>query len=838
MSQFHDQQAVVDRLEREFSTVRSESMARFVVVRSPPGWGKTFAVQRFYERLAAKHQGTEHYWPARLTDSTGLGSRKVTHPDRFTHRAGLIPQWLWWGAACSLEEGQRSLAVLKSNEAQIVLHSEAIVRQLTTRTRNERDALELASALLGLMPVPDVVGAVMAASDLGRKLYRISSEQVRRRRLRTDQMVREVKLGEPDQAAAREWAIALSRVLSGSMPLVLFLEDAHAMDPTTAQMLVELADLNAPALLILTTWTESRLDDSERARLAALEAGVARRGRAASWTVLDLGSPETPMLENIIKDFAPATRGDLVAKLVERCGGNPLVLHLLLGVQSVRRSVRDGALELDADDLQRLPSHVLELWNRIWWDLDDGHRLALVLFALQGEESVELSTRRARDELDLPFDSDDLAELVDAFGWLLALDDVLRAFRERILFDVALENAESVFGHSRLKTARVALVRSTAALLSAADTPMSPRAREATMRAYVRWTRQGFDETDRALAAACARALAEAAETRSDLDAALELAADSRRWNPDDLDALEIEGRLLLRFGRPAEAQAPLSALHARRNDERSLLLLATCTHELGLHAEAMVMATDLERRTSQSSDRESEQIHLEAIRLLGNVSFWLDDRRAEGEELLRKAIELNDARAEPDRELDATLHRNLVPYANSRGDREEARRLRAHVLDLRSAILGPNHPDVLDARGSLTKSHLLLGETQRARLELMDLIAARMAVFGGPNIHTFDARRVVAVIDLDDAELRDDARDELHRLSEEVAATSGIAQGVTQTFADWARLSRIETLPLEEIRHLLLEEQVWGPEHPVVVTIRSTLIDAAESLDPRRPGT
>jgi hypothetical protein len=105
MSHFLDQHGVVERLSTEFNTVRSESMTRFVVVRSPPGWGKTFAVQRFYERLAADHQGTEPYWPTQLTDSTGLGSRKITHPERFDHPAQLTPRWLWWGVACSLDDG-------------------------------------------------------------------------------------------------------------------------------------------------------------------------------------------------------------------------------------------------------------------------------------------------------------------------------------------------------------------------------------------------------------------------------------------------------------------------------------------------------------------------------------------------------------------------------------------------------------------------------------------------------------------------------------------------------------------------------------------------------------
>lgn len=829
-----DQQNLVDRLEAEFRVVRTEAMTRVMVVSAPPGWGKTFAVQRFYERLAREHQGEHPYWPMTLVDHAGLTSRKVTHPDSIDHLANLTPRWLWWGVACRLTDGSRSLQVLRAHEQQIQLHAEAIVRQLSERTGNQRDALELTSSLLSLMPLPDVIGAAMGVNDLSRKLYRMTAERVRRRRQRSVETVRHVRLGEVDHQSVAEWAEALDRVLGPTLPLVLFLEDAHAMDPSTAELIVRLAQLGAPVLVVATTWPDGLLDATERHTMSMLLQRLSGEGRGASVNQFELTAIEDDSLRAIVHEAAPRTGDGVVRRLVTRCGGNPYVLHLMLSVQSIRQTLTDDGYVLEDADLDALPSHVLELWNRIWWDLDDADRTALVLFALQGQESNELWTRKVQDELGLESGPTALSELVDNYGWLLAIDELLRSFRERVLFDVATEHANAVLGPRLLKAARRSLIGSAEGLLTDADSNLSDRARAAVMKTYVGWAADR-ELVNVELAASCAHALAQRAEDRGSVAEALQYSELSLRLALSaSAEFRHFAARIKLRAGRPLDAEALIGPL-AGTADPTSIdelqrrLLWATAVHEQGRHAEAMDAASSiLANVASMSSDDVTMSLRLEAIRLMGNISFGLDDRST-GRRFLEQAIAENSARERPDAALDITLRRNLVPFANADGDREGARRLRTEVLEARVRMLGNLHPDVLDARQSLANSVLLAGETVEARALLSEVVRARDLLFGEDDPTTLSARRSIACIDL-----ADDPRTAaltLGNLASRINTLPGIDGRVSDTFESWALISEHYTADLADATHdLLAAEIVWGAEHGTVVDIRAALTRRAIS--------
>ena len=836
-----EQQGLVDRLEAEFAVVRSEAMTRVVVVRAPPGWGKTFAVQRFYERLARDYQGGQPYWPETLAEHSGLTARKITHPENVEHRAEVTPRWLWWGVTCQLTDGGRSLQVLRAHEQQIQLHAEAIVRQLSERTGNQRDALELASSLLSLMPVPDVIGAAMGVSDLSRKLYRMTAERVQRRR-RSLESVRQIRLGDVDHQSVAEWADALRRVLSPSLPLVLFLEDAHAMDPSTVELIVRLAQLSVPALIIATTWPDALLDASEPHATSTLLQRLSSEGRSASVHQFELQSLESEALGAIVRMAAPQTSGATIHRLITRCGGNPYVLHLMLNVQWIRQTRANDGFILDDVDLEELPSHVLELWSRIWWELNDGDRTALVLFALQGEESNELWTRRVTAELGIAPGSNALSDLVDNYGWLLALDELLRSFRERVMFDVATQNASDVLGPSLLKAARRSLIHQAEELLSDDVPQLSDRARLAVMRTYVAWA-DALEHVNIELAASCAQVLGQSADDRGAVADALRYIELALQWAPAPSPELRaFAARVQLRAGRPVDAEALIGSPIATSavpsvDDLRRQLLWATAVHEQGRHDEAYSAASGiLDSAPLAAGDDDAMSVRLEAMRLMGNSSFGLDER-SRGRGHLEQAIAENLARERTDAALDVTLRRNLVPFANADGDREGARRLRTEILEARSRMLGDLHPDVLDARQSLANSVLLAGEVEEARSLLSELVRTRDLVFGDGNPTTLGARRSIACIDLHNDP--SSAASALRALSIQMDAIPGVDRGASETFWSWTLIAEHYRTDLAGgVRELLTAEQVWGAQHASVTAARAELTRRAvgDALDGGSP--
>ena len=135
---------LVDELVAEFARVREGRVPSWWSLEANTGWGKTRVIQELYARLAAA-QPEPRYWPAAiLTSAPGRAEdqRKQVHPPLVEAPAGAVPEWFWWGIACSSRHGTPLNALVhdldRFEERRAAL--EARFRQLASRRTRLREA--------------------------------------------------------------------------------------------------------------------------------------------------------------------------------------------------------------------------------------------------------------------------------------------------------------------------------------------------------------------------------------------------------------------------------------------------------------------------------------------------------------------------------------------------------------------------------------------------------------------------------------------------------------------------------------------------------------------------
>ncbi len=117
-------------------------------------------------------------------------------------------------------------------------------------------------------------------------------------------------------------AVRVVRHLVGAGPAVLLVEDLHALDPASLNLLAELAYCPAlPALLVVT----SRPTDDPLARLT-----LAQLGAAAGAVRLHLGPLPADAVRELISRVRPEAAPELADALWQHSGGNPYLLTELL----------------------------------------------------------------------------------------------------------------------------------------------------------------------------------------------------------------------------------------------------------------------------------------------------------------------------------------------------------------------------------------------------------------------------------------------------------------------------------------------------------------------------
>lgn len=145
-------------------------------------------------------------------------------------------------------------------------------------------------------------------------------------------------------------AVGVVRALVGRVPAVLVVEDLHALDPASLNLIAELATADLPALLLVTSQPpEAALQPQLTARALARLTGRpgAVRRHLSALVPADVGH----ILEHVYG--VEATSDALAAAVWQRTGGNPYRLTELLAVEGA-----DGPAALMGDPAADGPAAV------------------------------------------------------------------------------------------------------------------------------------------------------------------------------------------------------------------------------------------------------------------------------------------------------------------------------------------------------------------------------------------------------------------------------------------------------------------------------------------------
>ena len=169
-----------------------------------------------------------------------------------------------------------------------------------------------------------------------------------------------------------------------------------------------------------------------------------------------------------------------------------------------------------------------------------------------------------------------------------------------------------------------------------------------------------------------------------------------------------------------------------------------------------------------------------------------------------------------------------IAHYLGSSGSYAAARDLQRRVLEVRERVLGPEHPETLDARGILASWTGLAGDAAAARDQLAALLPVYERVLGPEHPETLDARSNLAAWtgDAGDAAA---ARDQLATLLPVYERVLGPDHPATLAarghLAAWTGDAGHAAAARDQYAVLLpVRERVVGPDHPDTLITRGNL--------------
>ena len=460
---------LVDGLVALYEDVVRGRRPSWVSLEAPSGWGKTRVGRELYARLAAR-QAEPVYWPA-VIDDDSLG-RKATHPTRFERPARSLPEFLWWGLACSNRQGlptealRRDLAYLETHG----LYVEAAWRALTsvrervgpTLARARRALAEESALELIALGVEQVAGAVVPALGMTARLARWTTRHAVRARGARRSVASATEFGAEEQPDIVDDVVALLGRISGSgFPVVVLVEDAHRADGLLLDLLGKLLHRGGSLMVITTALPDSVEGNTPLVELMRLHE---RRLHRVTHTApagrpfpegAGLGELEEEARAEILHGFYPSVETTTEAALLRRYV-NPWGLELFCQIRAYRVRSRfrtaDGALWLPLEERVRLPRGVRGLYERLWDELPPQVQFALAVAhivtpaninhaAAGGEDRwSEALLREVIGNLAHP-DAEDILAALDqapnAYAWVRLVDDYLRSFAEDFHKDIA-----------------------------------------------------------------------------------------------------------------------------------------------------------------------------------------------------------------------------------------------------------------------------------------------------------------------------------------------------------------------------------------------------------------
>lgn len=774
-----------------FDDVNRSGEPAWVALEAPSGWGKTRVARELYARLAARRQHEPAYWPASILGSQDQSvvddvsaRRKRVYPV-VRHVPGSLPAFVWWGIAASVRNGVPSLA-LAEDVLQLEAHApyiDDVWRRLTTWGERNEGWWKQPATEVGKETVTELAGQAISqianVSVPGLGLVLPVVEALREHRAdaaaRLERLHGDAELGSDSGFDIVDEAYALiSRAARPGLPVVVFVEDAHAADGLLAELLDRLICSPAAVLIVTTAW-QGHADDN-----TALQHAMQRvPDRVVTIT------PETPSLPHpfpagaslasldeaaraaIVRSYYPHAEQATLDRLVARYT-NPLALELFCGLARYRNRFPDGDLRLPEREIQSLPSTVRDLYRDLWRELPGHVREALTLAslgipaAIAPDASTDLTWHNqllmeTLADLDLPR-RDEITATLEATpttrAWTRVVSEALRQFHEGDQLRTAHDDDDFLFEEDREQF----LLHLAENLTDALDRDdfADPDDRTHAARLAIALHTKGLIPGDAYAGAVAALLTALASEPR-ELASRITIAT---QWNEEGRPGGEDVSRLIRWHwadacrdaGRPDHAAELWAELipdfaQARGWDHPDTL---NARHSLGLalayqgrHQEALECFEELAPEIAAALGAE----HPVTMHLRINLTMALEGVGRYQDALEQQRVLLSD-RARilgPDHRDTLQTLSHLADSLARLGRHDEALREYELVLGDRLRVLGPDDPDTIASRNNLAISLARAGRVEEALRHQEQFLDDCLRVLGPDHPHTLTGRNNLA---------------------------------------------------------------------------------------------
>lgn len=378
---------ILGSLIEAFERVHQQRGPELHIIEGVPGVGKTRLIQELYAELSAR-QPVPRYWPPEI-DATDnwRSSRKAIYPTNVQVEKDAQIPWIWWGLSCFARPDGRPHQALFEDAPQLVAHAESITNLPTSGVAGA--TFDIGSAFIGLLSIVGVAFIGPAAGALAvvgaARAYATNREvidkvkQARRHRKRA-------RLLDP-ALAGRSAEIAdlnaLTVALSESLPFIIVIDDAHAVDTTLAEFINGLMSApNAQVLIIATAWP-SGADAPAPYRLLREGAPGSTRPQVHRLGLLDIEAAGALIRgEYASNGLVHPLSATAVAEILRHTSPNPLAIRLMLALPGVQRALESGSL-----DAALQPGTAMELEQIMasyWQSLPDQLQQVLAIASLAG----------------------------------------------------------------------------------------------------------------------------------------------------------------------------------------------------------------------------------------------------------------------------------------------------------------------------------------------------------------------------------------------------------------------------------------------------------------------
>ena len=462
---------MVDGLVALYERVVQESQPIWVSLEAPSGWGKTRVGREFYSRLAARQEAPA-YWPPRI-DNPDLG-RKAVHPPRFDSPEKSLPEFFWWGIACSTRSG-RPTDALSQDLRQIHNHGDYLEAQwwalvsfherhfpTLAEARRALSSVGIAGAIArGVEEVAEVVTpGLKIITRVGRWIGTAAKKSLGMREIvnRASHYDDSEPLDIVDDTVD-----LLARISKPGIPIVVLVEDVHVADGMLIEFLGKLLERSRPIFVITTAWPDQINRNSDLVDLLDSHAHHLHRiyhtAPAGPPFPSDagLGILELDARAKILHHYYPRVETHTQHELLERYT-NPLALELFCQIKRFHKRFPDGDLHLKAEETNNLPQKVRELYQELWRQLPEPMRSALAVAhiitptninaaeALGEDRWTDTLLRDVINSLGWPNREDIISALdqaPNAYAWVRVIDKALRAFAESIQKEIAKDDGQA-----------------------------------------------------------------------------------------------------------------------------------------------------------------------------------------------------------------------------------------------------------------------------------------------------------------------------------------------------------------------------------------------------------